>query len=560
MYTLEIVDSGGAIETHVLSAGLHRLGKAADCEIPLNDTFASRYHAELAVKSDAIELKDTGSRNGVWTENGRVDVAHLLLGEPFKIGDLSLRVTEARAEQDMPPAAPIEDEEHPAAAPDSDISEIKRIVHKGVLEYLDRHKRGVLHTLSTEELRNEARNAAQEVIQALSVELPEALPEDELVAAIVAEAVGLGPIEPFLADESVTEIMVNGPKQVYVERGGRLTAVNSPFSSTQSLLSIIERIVTPLGRRIDEGSPMVDARLEDGSRVNAIIPPLAISGPTLTIRKFANHRFGIEDLVRIGSLNQDMADFLEVCVRHRKNIVVSGGTGTGKTTTLNILSNFIPAVERIVTIEDAAELQLKQDHVVSLESRPANVEGKGSVAIRDLVKNALRMRPDRIVVGECRGAEALDMLQAMNTGHDGSLTTAHANSPRDILSRLEVMVLLSGVDLPMRAVREQLASAVDIILQITRFSDGKRRITSIVEVDGMEGEVILLQKIFQFKQTGRSKDGDVLGEFEGCGYAPSFYRELEDLGEALPRDLFGRRSDDPPKRVAHAHEGGHHVQ
>jgi pilus assembly protein CpaF len=410
-----------------------------------------------------------------------------------------------------------------------------------VLEHLDLYKRTTMHNMTSAELREEAANSAREVIKRNKLEIPKVKPEEEIISEIVAEAIGLGPLEVLLADDSITEIMVNGPNDIYIEKLGQLTKSDAYFNSSDSLMSIIERIVTPLGRRIDEGSPMVDARLEDGSRVNAIIPPLSLVGPVVTIRKFPKYRYSIDDLVNMGSLTQEMADFLEVCVVNKKNVVVSGGTGSGKTTTLNILSNFIPANERIVTIEDAAELQLGQDHVITLESRPSNAEGKGLIAIRDLVKNSLRMRPDRIVVGECRGGEAIDMLQAMNTGHDGSLTTGHANSPRDFLSRLEVMVLMSGIDLPVRAIREQITSAVDIIIQQTRFSDGKRRITSIVEVDGMEGDVVLLQKIFEFKRKGKTADGTITGEYSGCGYAPTFYKELEDAGLVMDRNIFGEK-------------------
>jgi pilus assembly protein CpaF len=360
----------------------------------------------------------------------------------------------------------------------------------------------------------------------------------KLVEEVVAEAIGLGPIEPLLADETVTEVMVNGPDRVYIEREGRLAQAAVRFINERSLMSAIERIVTPLGRRIDEGVPMVDARLADGSRVNAIIPPLSLVGPVITIRKFAKQRFDMQRLIEIGSLSPQMAEFLQICVDQRRNIVISGGTGSGKTTFLNALSDSIPDSERIITIEDAAELRLNQRHVISLEARPANVEGKGHVTIRDLVRNALRMRPDRIIVGECRGGEALDMLQAMNTGHDGSLTTGHANAPRDLLSRLEVMVLMSGMDLPVRAIREQIASAVNIIVQQTRFKDGKRRVTDIVEVDGMEGDVILLQKLFEFRQRGIGPAGEVQGEYVGLECAPRFYNELERAGVGLDRNIF----------------------
>ncbi|GAW92840.1 CpaF family protein [Calderihabitans maritimus] len=363
---------------------------------------------------------------------------------------------------------------------------------------------------------------------------------NSIVQELLHEVLGYGPIQPFLNDATVSEIMVNGPRQVYIERNGKLELTDVQFRNNEHVLNIIEKIVNPLGRRIDESMPMVDARLPDGSRVNAIIPPLALNGPILTIRKFSHKPLEAGDLIRFGTLTQAMASFLEACVRARLNIIVSGGTGSGKTTTLNVLSSFIPHHERIITIEDAAELHLRQEHVVSLETRPPNVEGKGTITIRDLVRNALRMRPDRIVVGEVRGGEALDMLQAMNTGHDGSLTTAHANSPRDLLSRLETMVLMSGMDLPVRAIREQIASAVDLIVQQSRLRDGTRKITHITEVQGMEGEVIVLQDIFVYEQTGVEGDGKVLGRFRATGIRPRFMPRLEAMGIRLPDDIFSR--------------------
>ncbi len=359
-----------------------------------------------------------------------------------------------------------------------------------------------------------------------------------IIAEIVDEVLGYGPIDPLLKDDSISEVMVNSARQVYVERKGKLVLTDVRFRDEAHVLHIIEKIVAPLGRRIDESSPMVDARLPDGSRVNAIIPPLALKGPCLTIRKFAKNPLMVNDLINFGTLTQEMADFLQACVEGKLNIVVSGGTGSGKTTTLNILSAFIPQDERIVTIEDAAELQLRQEHVVTLETRPANIEGKGAIAMRDLVRNSLRMRPDRIVVGEVRSGEALDMLQAMNTGHDGSLTTGHANSPRDMLSRLETMVLMAGMDLPVRAIREQIASAVDLILQQSRLQDGSRRITHLTEVQGMEGDVITLQDIFIFEQTGRDSSGKITGHFKPTGIRPKFLEKMIANGIELPNETF----------------------
>jgi pilus assembly protein CpaF len=355
---------------------------------------------------------------------------------------------------------------------------------------------------------------------------------------IVAEILGFGPLETLLADESITEIMVNGPKNVYIEQKGRLSRSNVTFENDDHVLRVLDRIVAPLGRRIDESSPTVDARLPDGSRVNAVIRPIALCGPTITIRKFSKKPLTVEDLIRFGSMTAEIAEFLRACVIARLNGVVSGGTGSGKTTLLNVLSSFIPNDERIVTIENAAELQLRQEHVVSLESRPANIEGRGEITIQDLVVNALRMRPDRIVVGECRGGEALDMLQAMNTGHDGSLTTAHSNSPRDTLARLEVMCLMSGMDLPVRAIREQVASAVNMIVHQERLRDGSRKITKITEIQGMEGEIITMSDIFEYEQTG-IEAGKVIGRVRPTGLRPKFIDAIEAAGIHLPPSVFG---------------------
>ena len=359
-----------------------------------------------------------------------------------------------------------------------------------------------------------------------------------LIEELVGDIAGLGPLEPLLRDETITEVMVNGPNNVYIERRGKIERVDRVFLNDEHVLRIIDRIVTPLGRRIDQSSPRVDARLPDGSRVNAIIPPLSPIGPVITIRKFAAHPFTVDDLIRFGTATAEMFDFLKACIEARLNIFVSGGTGSGKTTTLNVLSSFIPEDERIVTIEDAAELQLRQEHVVTLEARPPNIEGKGQIPIRELVRNALRMRPDRIIVGECRSGEALDMLQAMNTGHDGSMSTGHANSPRDMLSRLETMVLMAGVDLPLRAIREQIASAVDLIVHQARLKDGTRKITNITEVQGMEGDVIVMQDVFVFEQTG-VVEGKILGRLKPTGIRPKFVEKFEVMGIHLPPGLFG---------------------
>jgi pilus assembly protein CpaF len=359
-----------------------------------------------------------------------------------------------------------------------------------------------------------------------------------LVDEMADDVTGFGPLEPLLHDDTVTEVMVNGPTHVYIERAGKIERVDSSFLNNEHVMRIIDRIITPMGRRIDEMSPRVDARLPDGSRVNAIVEPLSLVGPVITVRKFAKKPFTVDDLIRFGTATPDMFEFLRVCIEARLNLFVSGGTGSGKTTTLNVLSSFIPNDERIVTIEDAAELQLRQDHVITLESRPPNLEGEGEITIRQLLKNAMHMRPDRIIVGECRSGEALDMLQAMNTGHDGSLSTGHANSPRDMLARLETMVLMAGVDLPVRAIREQIASAVDLIVHQARLKDGTRRITNITEVQGMEGDVIVMQDVFVFEQTG-VVEGKIQGRLKPTGIRPKFVEKFEVMGIHLPPGLFG---------------------
>ena len=369
----------------------------------------------------------------------------------------------------------------------------------------------------------------------------------DLFEQVVADVLGLGPIEPLLRDDTVTEVMVNGANQVWIERNGRLEETDIRFRDPQEVMRIIDRIVGPLGRRVDESSPMVDARLPDGSRVNVIIPPLSLDGPCISIRKFASAAYLADDLIRIGSVTEEMMEFFRACVRSRLNIVISGGTSTGKTTLLNILSRYLPGDERIITIEDAAELQLQQRHVIRLETRPPNIEGKGEVPIRQLVINALRMRPDRIVVGEVRGGEALDMLQAMNTGHDGSLTTAHSNSPRDTLHRVETMTLMAGMDLPLRAIREQISSAFDLIIHLQRLADGSRRIVKVSEVQGMEGDVIVMQDIFRFVQTG-VENGRVDGYFTAMGIRPKFMDKIEASGISLEPDIFVPTRDGQGRR------------
>lgn len=410
-------------------------------------------------------------------------------------------------------------------------------VHDELLAVMDQ-RRTDISGMDEDALRQHVEGMVKEIITEMGSKLPADVDKQKLLEEVLNEAVGLGPLEQLLADDSVTEIMVNKFDEIFIEQSGKLTLSDITFSSDDAVMTSIERIVSPLGRRIDESSPLVDARLKDGSRVNAIIPPLALRGPCLTIRKFAKQKLQAEDLVNFGALNNKMVKFLETAVNNHMNILISGGTGSGKTTLLNVLSNFIPPGERIITVEDAAELKLTQPHLVSLEARPANLEGKGAIPIRDLVKNCLRMRPDRIVVGECRSGETLDMLQAMNTGHDGSLTTAHANTPRDMIARLEVMVMMSGLDLPVAAIREMVASAIHLIVQISRYSDGSRRLTNITEITGVESGTVSMQDIFRYQQQGFDENGKVKGYFEATGVIPHFYEEMRQRGLDVDMSIF----------------------
>jgi pilus assembly protein CpaF len=395
----------------------------------------------------------------------------------------------------------------------------------------------LIGTLPEKEARSQIRELSARLLNDESATL--SMEQRQLVIRTIEnEVMGMGPLEPLLADKSVSDILVNGPKQVYVERRGKLEMTEVSFNDDQHLMNIIDRIVSAVGRRIDESSPMVDARLKDGSRVNAVIPPLALDGPMLSIRRFAVELLGMADLVDLGSISQEVADVLLAIVKSRINVLVSGGTGAGKTTMLNILSGFIPETERIVTIEDSAELQLQQPHVVRLETRPSNIEGKGEVTARDLVRNSLRMRPERIIVGEVRGAEALDMLQAMNTGHDGSLTTIHANTPRDALGRVENMVSMTGIQFPSKGLRTQIASAIQVVLQIERHEDGRRRLVSLQEINGMEGDIITMSELFKFERTGMDEDGNVLGSLKATGIIPSFHKQLQAKGIDLPVSVF----------------------
>ncbi len=422
---------------------------------------------------------------------------------------------------------------------DTAYQSIKKTVHRRLVAEMSPQEQMVLSAVHQDAAQVEQviGNYVEKVLE----ENPFAVSVSErskIVSDLKDEMLGLGPIEVLLKDPTVTEVMVNGPKKIFVERMGRLQLTDIQFHDDSHVMNIIERILSPIGRHIDESVPLVDARLEDGSRVNIIIPPLSLVGPCITIRKFATKALSVDNLITFGTLDRKMADFIKACIQARINILVSGGTGSGKTTTLNVLSSFIPENERIVTIEDAAELKLQQEHVVTLESRPANIEGNGEITIRDLVKNALRMRPDRIIVGEVRGGEALDMLQAMNTGHDGSLTTAHANNPRDALSRLETMVLMAGFEMPIRAIREQVSSAIELILQQSRLKDGSRKITYITEVQHMEGDVITTQDLFRFEQTGMDENGKLTGHFVSTGMQPGFMDKFQVNGVSLPDDFF----------------------
>ena len=529
-----------------------RIGKARDNLIQLRGWKIAPHHAQIQqnAKGLFVENKVDGLVTAVNGE--RIDrYGPLRARDTINIGAYQIRVGwDATREEDEEAVEEIETvktigvrrhaEIHGDG--DGDVMMQERFmwrnrVHKELLQLMDLRRTDVAG-MDEETLRSHVRGLIAEIISGTAAKLPADMDRDQLAIDVLNEAVGLGPLEELLADDNVTEVMVNRFDDIYVERRGRLTKSDVTFSSDDAVMSAIERIVSPLGRRIDESSPMVDGRLRDGSRVNAIIPPLALRGPSITIRKFAKEKLSAEDMVRFGSVNANMMAFLQVAVEQRRNIIVSGGTGSGKTTLLNVLSNYIPPTERIVTVEDAAELKLVQPHLVSLEARPPNLEGKGEVTIRDLVRNCLRMRPDRIVVGECRGGEALDMLQAMNTGHDGSLTTAHANAPRDLISRLEVMVMMSGMELPVLAIREQIASAVDIVVQQTRFSDGTRKVVAIAEITGVQSGTVQMQEIFRFQQEGFDAEGMVRGHYLATGLVPEFYEDLKQRGLSVDMEIF----------------------
>jgi pilus assembly protein CpaF len=560
---LEVITPTGKASTVALDMDSLDVGSGEACRVQIADPAVAKCHARISrhVDTGKYFVLDLGSAHGTEV-NGESIVRYGPLGEAdvISVGSHKLKLLPAPASaaprsaaarpaapatgvmrEVIPPTPSVKSVGGAEIDPQTaEMAVVAEQIHQALFVALDLRRNDV-NRMNDAELRELTQRLIGETLDRGG--FPAHIDRTKLATYVLNEAVGLGALESLVADESVTEIMVNGQRDVFVERGGRLQRAPVVFSSDKTLFRVIERIVAPIGRRVDESSPLVDARLRDGSRVNIVIPPLALKGPTITIRKFSKRRLEVEDLIGYGSVNADMVNFLKVCVEQKKNIVVSGGTGSGKTTLLNVLSNLIPTHERIVTIEDAAELRLYHDNLVTLEARPKNLEGKGAVAIRDLVKNALRMRPDRIVVGECRGGEALDMLQAMNTGHDGSLTTAHANSPRDALSRLEVMVLMAGMDLPVAAIREQIASAVQVIVQQTRFACGSRKITRIAEVTGVDHGTIQMQELFRFERTGFDANGKIQGYFTGCGQIPTFYEEVQRAGVPLELSVFAKRDE-----------------
>ncbi len=511
------------------------IGKMPDNDLVFDRANISRRHCQVFAEGGKVFVRDLASRNGTFVNGERVQTdVELADGAVIQLGDIAIRF-QADEGKDAPLQTSI------AASVKGGASrtppELKRKIHMQLIEDLD-----LKHADFTQESDQKMRERASKVISAIverhAGDIPAAVTKGDLVKEVLDEALGLGPLEDLLADHEVDEIMVNGADRIYVERRGKLSLTDKQFTDNTQLMNVIRRIISPLGRRVDEASPMVDARLKDGSRVNAIIPPLSLKGPTLTIRKFSADPFTSDDLVKFVTMTPAMVSFLQLAVASRQNLLISGGTGSGKTTLLNVVSGFIGKEERIVTIEDAAELKLWQDHVVTLESRPPNIEGEGAIPIRKLLINALRMRPDRIIVGECRGGEALDMLQAMNTGHDGSLTTLHANTPRDALSRLETLVLMAGMELPARSIRQQIASAVNIVVQIARMSDGTRKCVSVQEITGMETDVITMQEVFTFKETGLGPQGKVLGEHHATGAVPKFVHRLRASGRTIDLGMF----------------------
>lgn len=520
------------------------LGRHSECDIVLSGSDVSRKHARLLSCNGQIFIEDLGSTAGTFLNNEKIpETTSVKMGDIIKIANYEIVLSgNSHLPESVPvfqqPAAESKREipvdfkkefQNASVLYEPEIMALTRSIHEDILEKLNLSE-SALKELNNSTMRSKLEASLDRTLKERRHEIPVKIPMDLFRQALLDELIGFGPLSPLLRSPRISEIMINGPHVVFVESAGKLFDSGVRFFNEQHLISIIQRIVEPLGRHIDDASPMVDARLPDGSRVNAVIPPLALHGAALTVRKFADRKLTTDDLIAFGSMTSEMALFLQEAVRSRKNILVSGGTGSGKTTLLNVLSLFIPEDERVITVEDSAELKLTHPNLVNLEARPANIEGKGRISIRDLVINTLRMRPDRIIVGECRGAEALDMLQAMNTGHDGSLTTAHANNPRDALARLENMVMMAGFELPSTAIREQIASALDIIVQQTRLVDGSRKVVKITEVTGREGNQILLQDIFTFEQTGLDSNGKVQGYHTATGNIPIFIDELRKSG------------------------------
>ena len=530
MLSLMIEADGESARTLTVERFPCRIGRHRGAEVVLGSWRVARWHAEIHRLEQGFKLLDLGSIGGTWVNGERiVEYAPLAEVDEIVVAGYRLRAIpvaqsgQAAAALTADAGAPGQDSPVSSPAPEATPStlEWRRILHRRLLQAIDLRRKDV-RQLSAEQLRAESRTVLEELIEQ-DGQRPAVADVERVIADVLDEAIGLGPLERLLADPEISEIMVNRADEIYVERDGRLARSGLAFSGEPAVRAVIDRIVAPLGRRIDESSPMVDARLPDGSRVNAVIPPLAIRGSVVTIRRFNRQVLAPSDLLRLGSASGAMLRFLRLCVEHRRNIAISGGTGSGKTTLLNVLSNLIPEGERVVTIEDAAELRLRHAHLVSLEARPANAEGRGAVSIRELVRNALRMRPDRIVVGECRGGEALDMLQAMNTGHEGSLTTVHANSPRDAIARLETMVLMAGMELPLAAIRDQIGSAIHVVIQQARGADGVRRIVEIAEVTGLEASRVQMQPLFRWER----------GRFVVCDTVPQFFESLRANGAAL---------------------------
>ena len=540
-FALDLIKSDeGEATRYILEDGSYLIGRGENCALQLPDPGVSERHALLLLRGQTARLEDLHSANGTYINGSPIDgLVDLPPDGVVQIGSTMMRVSPAKdeiappAEEEYGPSQqeteepPVSRPETPPAPPPDPLAGVRRQVKEQIQRELIARldlKRLTVAGVDRAGLERQATDKIHEIVEQVrkSGKLPKGIDADRLESEVFNEALRLGPLEELLADDSVTEIMVNGPHRVYVERGGKIQLTDLQFLDDASVMAIIERIVSPIGRRIDESQ---------------------LSGPTVTIRKFAKKTLTVEDFIRFGTWSRNAAEFMKACVIMRKNIIVAGGTGSGKTTLLNLLSGFIPHDERIVTVEDAAELRLVQPHVVRLEARPPNIEGRGAVTIRDLVKNCLRMRPDRIIVGECRGGEALDMLQAMNTGHDGSLTTVHANSPRDVISRLETMVLMSGMELPSRAIREQIASAVDVIIHESRLSDGSRKVVAISEVTGLEGQNVVMQDIFTFRQSGVDEQGRVHGVFRPTGAVPTFYEHLKSRGLRLDPAMFDPNQD-----------------